>query len=819
MKAVVMAGGEGTRLRPLTCNLPKPMVPLFDKPVMEYSMVLLHQHGIRDVAVTLQYLPKAVIDYFGSGEQWGLNLRYFIEEKPLGTAGSVANARRFLDETFMVVSGDALTDFPLSEAVLFHQKNGALITIVLTRVPFPLEYGLVLTDSSGRIKRFLEKPSWGEVFSDTVNTGIYVVEPEVLAYIPEDRPFDFSKDLFPYLLNKGCPLYACILEGYWCDIGNCEQYRQVHYDILQGRVNVNIDANCREGVFLGQGVYIHDQAEIEGPVFIGKGCQIEAGAKIQALSVLGMGTVVESYASVKNSVLWPGCHVGQRAEIRGAILGRGVKVGQGSLILEGAVVGDDIILEEVTKVKPQVKVWPNKVIEAGRVVQDSVVWANRVFRSPFNEWGVSGSWALDLTPEFMARLGKALGSLLPLSSRTMVACDWSLPSHLSKMSIIVGLTSVGVEVYDAGKVALPAFRHGVRELGSVGGVYCAFDPKEKRINLRLVDRFGIDYTKSEQRKLENIFNREEYRQATLACLREPKYIPDLMSGYFNSLVKSIDVDLVRRQRFRVAVGASNYQISHFAAGLLDHLGCDVVQSDGVEPMPYHNDFDYSAGLKNLIDKTVERNASFGVFLSGAGERAVLADQDGRIIKEEELVAVISQVFAERFKKVFLPVNVPYALEAYIRRRGHEVVRTRVFPGEFMYELLKSEEYDQLRLHTDALFLVVGLLEAMAEQGRGLKDIMRGVPLFYYDRRDIPVTWAAKGKVIRRISEEYLDSDAISMVQGVRVRHKEGTSLVLPDESYPICRIYSEAFSQEIAESLADFYEEKIKSICQEEDEL
>lgn len=202
MKAIIMAGGEGSRLRPLTCDRPKPLVPVLGKPIMEYGIELLKKHGIKDIGVTLQYLPNAIIDYFGDGSKWGVNLQYFLEEVPLGTAGSVKNAETFLDESFLVISGDALTDFNLSEIIAFHFKKQSLATIVLTVVSNPLEYGIVITDSANNITSFLEKPGWGEVFSDTVNTGIYVFEPDILKLIPEKTVFDFSKDLFPKILAK-----------------------------------------------------------------------------------------------------------------------------------------------------------------------------------------------------------------------------------------------------------------------------------------------------------------------------------------------------------------------------------------------------------------------------------------------------------------------------------------------------------------------------------------------------------------------------------------------------------------------------------------
>src|SRR5438552_17239159 len=240
MKAVVMAGGEGTRLRPLTSNQPKPMVPIVGKPCMEHIVELLRTHGFEDVIITVAFLPQAIRSYFGDGESLGVNIEYSVEESPLGTAGSVRLASDRLDDTFLVISGDALCDIDLGKIVEFHRRQGAACTIGLKSVENPLEFGIVVTDEDGRVGGFLEKPSCGQVFSDTSNTGIYVLEPEVLKHIPQDRPYDFSKELFPLLLEMGRPIYGHVFDGYWQDIGDLDQYRQANFDALDERVRVEI---------------------------------------------------------------------------------------------------------------------------------------------------------------------------------------------------------------------------------------------------------------------------------------------------------------------------------------------------------------------------------------------------------------------------------------------------------------------------------------------------------------------------------------------------------------------------------------------------
>ena len=236
MKAVIMAGGEGARLRPLTCDMPKPMMPVLDVPLMEYALRLLRRHSVSEAAVTLGYMPDCVRDCFGTGARLDMKLNYYVEKQPLGTAGGVKAAAKFLDETFIVLSGDGLTDCDVGAALDFHRRKGAEITIVLKRVPVPLEYGVVETDAGGRVKRFVEKPGWGEVFTDTINTGIYIMEPSVLDMIPAGA-YDFGRQLLPRAVEEGRAVYGWVMGGYWCDIGDAAAYAQANFDALAGRVH------------------------------------------------------------------------------------------------------------------------------------------------------------------------------------------------------------------------------------------------------------------------------------------------------------------------------------------------------------------------------------------------------------------------------------------------------------------------------------------------------------------------------------------------------------------------------------------------------
>lgn len=239
MKGVIIAGGRGNRLRPLTNHLPKPMIPILDKPVMEYCIEHLKKHGITDIAVTVQYLSRKIMDYFGDGQRFGVKLTYFKEHRPLGTAGSIKNAEEFLNETFVVIYGDTISNFDLTKGIQYHQAKRALVTIFMTTVQNPLDYGIIKTNDTGKVTRFLEKPTRLDVFTNQINTGIFVMEPAILHYIKKKEVVDFSLDLFPLLLKKGMPIFGFKTSGYWSDVGNLAKYEKTVHDLIDGNIRIS----------------------------------------------------------------------------------------------------------------------------------------------------------------------------------------------------------------------------------------------------------------------------------------------------------------------------------------------------------------------------------------------------------------------------------------------------------------------------------------------------------------------------------------------------------------------------------------------------
>ncbi|HJW66839.1 MAG TPA: sugar phosphate nucleotidyltransferase, partial [Gaiellaceae bacterium] len=422
MKAVVMAGGEGTRLRPLTSNQPKPMVPIVGKPCIEHILELLKQHGLEDVIVTVAFMPQAIRSYFGSGDTLGLTIEYSVEESPLGTAGSVRLASGRLDETFLVISGDALCDVDLTDLIRFHREKQAAVTIGLKSVENPLEFGIVVTDEDGRIERFLEKPSWSQVFSDTINTGIYVLEPEVLRHVPADGPYDFSKELFPLLLEMGRPLYGYVFDDYWQDIGNLDQFRQANFDALDEEVRLNIPGiRLRGNVWLGEGVEVDDVDAIEGPAYLGNYCRVAPDATVGPYSVLGSSVTLLERARTERSVIDAATHIGRSARVEGAVVGRACDIRAHAHVQEGAAIGDEVTLGAQSAVLPQVRIYPYKEVETGAQIHESLIWESRASSNLFGKDGVSGLVNVDLTPETAVRLAAALGTALKSGARVVVS--------------------------------------------------------------------------------------------------------------------------------------------------------------------------------------------------------------------------------------------------------------------------------------------------------------------------------------------------------------------------------------------------------------
>lgn len=363
MKGMIMAAGVGSRLEPLTCNIPKPMVPVANRPAMEHIIKLLAKHHVTQIAANLWYLPDKITGYFADGSGFGVSLKYSREENLMGTAGGVKKLESFFDETFVIISGDALTDIDLEGLLAFHREKKALATIALKEVEDPRQFGVVVTDADGRIQAFQEKPETGEELSRLANTGIYVFEPEIFRYIPEKTIFDFGKELFPRLVQDGLPFYGYATNDYWCDIGTLSQYRFANYDVLKGLVKIEIPGIWHPGaVYVGENTYIAPTAKIGSKVLIGKGCRIADGVEIVGETVIGDNCVIHENTTIFASVVWNNTRIDRGSRLVECVVGSECYLKEGSVIGAGVILSDSCVIEPRRVIEANVKVWPQQIV-------------------------------------------------------------------------------------------------------------------------------------------------------------------------------------------------------------------------------------------------------------------------------------------------------------------------------------------------------------------------------------------------------------------------------------------------------------------------
>ncbi len=812
MKAVIMAGGEGSRLRPLTCNRPKPMVPIANKPVMEHIIELLKKYGIKDIAVTLQYMPEKIKDYFGDGSEYGVNLKYFTEDVPLGTAGSVKNAEEFLDETFIVISGDALTDINLEEALEFHKKNRSIATLVLKKVECPIEYGVVVTAADGKIRRFLEKPSWGEVFSDTVNTGIYVLSPEVLKYFEKGVVFDFSKDLFPILLKKDEPMYGFVTQDYWCDIGDLDAYVGVHTDILDKKVNISINAReIRQGVWVSEGTIISKEAVIKPPVLVGKNSVIKDGSVLGQYSVVGADCHIGEGSTTKRSILWNGCILKNNVQLRGSVLCSNVKCREKTAAFEGTVVGENCILGENSLIKPGIKIWPEKHIDMGTEVCSNIVWGSRYSKNLFGNRGISGEINVDITPEFASRLAAAYGAVYKKGAGLAVSCDEADALKMIKNACLSGVLSAGAEVYDLGTSLLPVVRSAIRYYNLSGGIHISKGNKKGKIVIDILDNLGRNISRNEERKIENCYIREDFARCEADEIKTVINVPDHKVFYMRSIINHT---ISENHDLKIALIAPSGELRNMVSSILKELNCryEFVNTKETKRKSLFSD------LKTLSHVVKHGGFDVGVYFANSYDKIFLVDTKGRIIADDLYMALISYIHlkSKAGNKVIVPLNASTVIEKIAGDSKDRVVRTKTSTKELMSRILEDEHdesmLDFFAMNFDPIEAFVRIVDYIAVSETSLERIVDCIPDFHIIKKEVNCSWSAKGKVIRAIIEE--NSNSVETIEGVKVVGDKGWVLVLPDAEKPVCKVIGEGYTQEFAHELTDIFVDKVKSISQ-----
>lgn len=821
-----MAGGEGTRLRPLTSNLPKPMMPIANRPMMEHIVDLLRRHGFDDIVVTVAFMPNAIRNHFGDGSEFGVRITYATEEVPLGTAGSVRNAMEHLDERFLVISGDVLTDVDLEAVYADHVARGAMATIGLVQVENPLEFGIVITRDDGSVERFLEKPSWGQVFSDTINSGIFVLEPEIFEHIPAGRPVDFSGEVFPALLEVGAPVFGSVAEGYWEDVGTLEAYLRAHKDVLDRAVAVGIEGfELRDGVWLGENSDVHPDATVVGPALIGDNCRIEAGARIGEYVVLGTNVRVRADAQLERTVVHDNTYLGEGVRLRGTVVGRSCDLRTSVRTDEGVVLGDECFVGDDAVLSADVKVYPFKTVEAGAVVNSSIVWESRGARSLFGRQGIGGLANVDVTPEMATRVAMAYGSTIKKGATVITSRDSSRAGRMLKRAMMAGLNAAGINVEDLEVATVPVTRFVVRRPAATGGITIRLDPDDAQsVQIRFFDNEGRDLSEDAQRKIERLFNREDFRRVFPGEIGDIGFASRALEHYATALEATVDIGAIRDAHFKVVIDYAYGAASFVFPNVLAKLGLEALVVNPFVSTSGMLSMDRAEHARTVADLVRASGSTLGAVIEPGGEQLTLIDDRGRILDDTSVLLALLGLVGHKLHgdKVALPVSASDQAVSMVREAGHDVVFTPLSTSALMDAAAApgvgfAGDHDGgfilpgFLCAFDAAATLIKVLDLLAFHGRRLSEVVDELPRVHRVHETVVTPWDQKGTVMRTLVEQAKDRD-VELVDGVKVRHDDGWVLAYPDPEEPITHLWAEGSSDESARRLVQEYGRRIRQL-------
>lgn len=832
MKAVIMAGGFGTRLRPLTCNIPKPMVPMVNRPMMLHIVDLLKVHGFREIISLLFYHPGTIRSYFGEGTDFGISMQYMQAEADFGTAGSVRNAyEKIGGDRVLIISGDVLTDFDLSAAIRFHEEKGADATIVLTRVPNPLQFGVVIVDEDGNITRFLEKPSWGEVFSDTINTGIYILENSVLDMIPYKEDYDFSKNLFPHMMQEGKKLCGYISEGYWRDVGTLGEYHEASMDCLSASVRVNIDGKQEENVFIGEGSTVAaDRAQWSGRIVIGRNSRIAESARI-INSVIGDDVTIHDGAMILNSVIWDGCTLEESVHISNSVVGYETILHAGATVADNVFISDRCNIGREASLLSNIKLWPEKVVQDGAVLTKSLVWEDKWLRELFADARITGSTNIEISPEFGAKLGACLGAVLGVGSQVVSSRDPDNASRMIKRAIACGLMSAGVNVYDMQVTAIPMVRQVLRTGKYMAGFHVRKSPFDKRsMDIIFFDADGQDLSSKRTKAIERQFFSEDFRRAEFDAIGAIYYPERTAEAYRERFLSSFDHDAVSSRKFNIVIDYSYGIASSIFPNILGKLGAEVVSLNAYidRTRLTRTREEFTAACQHVSNIVRSLSSDLGILLDAGAEKVFLSDERGNFLEEDRVATVVTKMYLEArrrlgtpIRKLACPISASSEMDALAEEYGVTVLRTPNTHGGMMNAVLADPElgyvagtrggfiFPEFLFATDAMFSVAKILEMMAVTGWRIGDVDRDMIRLHRDSRTVPCPWQAKGRVMRHAmnaSEPY----ERQLVDGIKIVFARHTwVLLIPSKEHEFFLVNAEAPTQEEASRLAAEFEEKV----------
>jgi len=825
-----MAGGFGTRIQPLTNSLPKPMLPVVNIPIMEHTIKRLIGLGVEEFIILLYYKPEVIKDYFKDGSQLGIKIRYVLPAADYGTAGAVKKAQQFLNETFIVVSGDIITDFDFREIAGFHEFRKSQLTITLTSVQNPLQFGIVITDKEGKILKFLEKPGWGEVFSDTINTGIYIVEPEILDFIPENVPFDFSKDLFPLLMEKRIELYGFKAEGYWKDVGNPDAYREVHKDILEGRVKLQIPGKMvkyPDGVLFLQGnAELPESLKVKGTVVIGEGSEIGEGSLLEN-TVIGKRSEVGKRCQLKDCIIWSQAKLGNDCRLRNCVVCSYAELGNSVTALKGAIIAEKVKIEDQVQIVKDVVIWPEKFVESGSIVSSNLVWGEKWKRSLFEGGKISGRINVELSPELAAKLGAALGSTLPEGSWVYTSRDYHRASRMIKRAFVSGLLSSGVNVLDLKRFPHPAMRYLLERSSKVAGVHFeASSSSPGHTDILFFDGDGLPIDTAREKAIERLFFRERFRKVGPSEVGEIKESSYAVERYQKGIVETID-HKIKQPSYRVVVDLMNGIHSELYPELLAHFKIEsvVLNSYFSEEQITNLHLLKEKALWSVprIVKATEADMGFAIYPNG--EKLKVVSDKGKFVEPHKLVLLFILAIDRALNKqvrVLVPASCPSILDDRLKNVIVERGKLRNIKANLLKQFYFAGDlegrfiFPEFSLSPDAVYASIKLLELLSFTNSAVSELLSQIPDFFFKHVIISCPGAKKAKLMRKIAEEAMEKRA-SFIDGVKIFFDGDWILLLPDQFTDNIHLFVQSSLPRKGEELLEQYHGKIEKWIEEKE--
>ncbi|MBN1634485.1 MAG: NTP transferase domain-containing protein [Ignavibacteria bacterium] len=808
MQAVIMAGGFGTRLKPLTNNIPKPMVPVTNKPILEHLISLLKKHNIKDYVMLLYYQSDIIKEYFGDGSNFGVSIEYITPDKDFGTAGAVKLSEKYIKDNFLVISGDVLTDIDLTEFYNYHISKNNIATIALYNAENPLQYGIVLTDKDNKIVSFLEKPSSSEVFSDTINTGIYYFEKKIFEYIPENENFDFSKDLFPHLLENNIPVFGYKSTGYWRDVGNLEEYLCANLDVLQDKLD-HIKArdyygNCvASSAVIEQGVTI-DNSVIGENVYLGKGVQI------------------------KNSVIWDNVKIYDKTSVLFDVIGKNTEIGEHTRINDYVFIGDDCKIGKNVFVSSSLKIWNKKTVGNNAKITRSLIYEDTFFNELFTDSRISGLSNLQINPEFASKLGSVYGVFIGPNKNVIVGRDSDDISNMIKRSVTSGILSAGLDVHDLQVIPIPMLRQELKNGAGAGGIFVRKSPFDKDItDIIFFDRDGRDLSSSKTKSFERLFFSDEYQRAAYEKVGKIVFPERKNEKYKEHFIKCLDLKAIQKKKFKLVIDYSHGIASTIFPNILGDFKCEVVS------LSAHLDKDkitrdageFKSSIDNFCFVVKSLNFDYGFMIDAGGEKIWLATREGKLLSDDRFLVIVLKLFllvTHGVKKVAIPVQATGEVDFVAREYGVEIIRVKNTHYSMMAALDDKEVkfaggtrrgflFPEFLNATDGMYSIAKILELISLSDMDVAELDNNLPKLYRAGVSLECLKEDKGMVMRKFMEETIMHKQ-QLIDGVKIFLNEtDTVLCMPDKARDFVHLNVETDNREKSEQILNRYRLKVES--------